>query len=128
MDMNSSLFSTAMQNIMQKSQKFDAKAYQFVVDALDYAVTNMQDGEGKHVSAEQLLKGFRNFALEKFGPMSMTILREWGIQKCADVGEIVFNLIAEGAFEKQPDDRPEDFIELYSFEEAFLAPFQPKMI
>ena len=43
-----------------------------------------------------------------------------------DFGEMVFNLIEYGVFSKNEQDSKEDFSAIYSFEEAFIKPFQPK--
>ncbi|MGY8688984.1 MAG: Minf_1886 family protein, partial [Verrucomicrobiales bacterium] len=61
-----------------------------------------------------------------FGPMVMTVFEEWGIHSCADFGEIVFNLIEARVFGKTDDDKKENFVGHYDFEEAFVRPFLPK--
>ncbi len=57
--------------------------------------------------------------------MAYTLLREWGVHSCADVGDMVFELIDEGMFGKQDSDTREDFRDHYDFDEAFLLPFRP---
>ena len=54
-----------------------------------------------------------------------TVLNEWGITRCADFGDIVFNLIEYNVFSKTENDRREDFTEVFDFDEAFVKPFQP---
>ena len=39
------------------------------------------------------------------------------------MGEIVFLFIENGVFGKQDSDSLDDFSEIYTFEEAFVAPF-----
>ena len=58
--------------------------------------------------------------------MAATLLSEWGIHRCADIGDMVFLLIQEGAFGKQDNDRQEDFVEIFTFENAFITPFLPQ--
>ena len=53
------------------------------------------------------------------------MLNSWGVKRCTDFGDIVFNLIEYNVFSKTDNDRREDFTDLYSFEEAFLKPFLP---
>ena len=53
------------------------------------------------------------------------MLAEWGVTRCADFGEIVFNLIEYNMFSKTDQDRREDFEEVFEFEEAFVKPFLP---
>ena len=53
------------------------------------------------------------------------MLNKWGITRCADFGDIVFNLIEYNVFSKTENDRREDFSEVFDFEEAFVKPFLP---
>jgi len=58
--------------------------------------------------------------------MAGTLMNEWNVKQCEDVGKMVFNLVEEGMFGKQDSDKKEDFIPLYTFYDAFTAPFLPK--
>ena len=79
------------------------------------------------MSGQQLLEGIREFALRQYGPMAITVLDEWGVRRCEDFGEIVFNLVdhGHGLFGKTETDSREDFKGGYDFEEAFKKPFLP---
>ena len=78
-----------------------------------------------HVSAEELLEGFRRIALREFGPMAPTVLNYWGIASCRDIGEMVFSLVEAGAFGRTENDRIDDFESGFDFREAFVVPFLP---
>jgi uncharacterized repeat protein (TIGR04138 family) len=80
---------------------------------------------GGHVSAGELLEGFRLHALKEFGPMTTLVLDHWGIRSCADIGRMVFLLVEAGAFGRTENDSVEDFEGGYDFHEAFVAPFLP---
>jgi uncharacterized repeat protein (TIGR04138 family) len=127
--MQRELIDQAINRIISTEKRFDREAYFFVKEALDYTAlenSNKKPGNSKHVSAAQLLYGFRDLALSEFGPMAATLFNEWGIKRCADIGDMVFLLINEGVFGKQDNDRREDFKELFSFEQVFVAPFLPQ--
>ena len=79
----------------------------------------------RHVTGRELLEGLRVYALDQYGPLAKTVLNAWGIHKCPDFGDIVFNLIEYNIFSKTDNDRREDFADLYSFEDAFVKPFMP---
>lgn len=122
-------FKEAIIRVISRDKRFEPEAFLFLKEALDYTVQEASDDSdenSKHVTAEQLLYGFRDLALKEFGPMAATLFSEWGIHRCADIGDMVFLLIHEGAFGKQDNDREEDFVEIYTFENAFVAPFLPK--
>ena len=60
--------------------------------------------------------------------MVLTVFEYWGIGRCEDFGQMVFNLIQVGVFGKNDTDRIEDFSGGYSFEDAFVRPFQPSPV
>ncbi|HKB57309.1 MAG TPA: Minf_1886 family protein [Lacunisphaera sp.] len=124
-------FSEIVGLICKEDTRFDRKAYAFVRQALDHTVKELKrknperTGKSQHVSGAELLQGIRAHALEQFGPMTKTVLTSWGIRRCPDFGDIVFNLIEYNVFSKTENDRREDFADLYDFDEAFVKPFQP---
>ena len=120
--------------ICKEDSRFDRKAYTFVRQALDHTVKEMKrktperTGKSQHVSGAELLQGIRAYALDQFGPLTMTVLGSWGIRRCTDFGDIVFNLIEYNVFSKTENDRREDFSDIYDFDEAFVKPFQPATV
>ncbi len=121
-------FDTAVENILEREKRFDAGAYFLLKEALDFTLkrTREESGEERHVSGKELIHGFRDHALQEFGPMAFTLLREWGVNACSDIGDMVFELIEEGMFGKQDSDTREDFADHYDFAEAFLLPYLPQ--
>ncbi|MBI23899.1 MAG: hypothetical protein CMN05_09955 [Roseibacillus sp.] len=121
-------FDTAVENILAREKRFDAGAYFLLKEALDFTLkrTREESGEERHVSGKELIHGFRDHALQEFGPMAFTLLREWGVNACSDIGDMVFELIEEGMFGKQDSDTREDFADHYDFAEAFLLPYLPQ--
>jgi uncharacterized repeat protein (TIGR04138 family) len=57
--------------------------------------------------------------------MAITLLNEWGIGKCQDFGEVVFNMVESGLLAKTEKDTREDFKQGYDFTNAFRKPFWP---
>ncbi len=122
-------FEQSVASILKRDGRFDPQAYFFLKDALDFTLKRIADsnsGEQRHVSGPELLTGCRDHALEQFGPMASTLMREWGIRKCQDIGDMVFHLIEEQVFGKQDSDSKEDFSEIFDFEQALASPFIPK--
>ncbi len=117
--------------ICKEDPRFDRKAYDFIRLGLDHAVKELKKKDAtrltrsRHVSGPELLEGLRVYALEQYGPLSKTVLNSWGVKRCSDFGEIVFNLIEYNVFSKTDNDRREDFTDLYSFDDAFVKPFLP---
>jgi uncharacterized repeat protein (TIGR04138 family) len=117
--------------ICKEDPRFDRKAYDFVRLGLDHTVKEIRKkdasrtGKSRHVTGPELLDGLRVYALEQYGPLTKTVLHSWGVKKCKDFGDIVFNLIEYNAFSKTENDRREDFANLYDFDDVFVKPFLP---
>ncbi|MGB2403413.1 MAG: Minf_1886 family protein [Akkermansiaceae bacterium] len=121
-------FTDAVEAINLKQESYDSGAYYFLKDALDFTVRRAMesnDGKHRHVAASELLIGFRDFAIQEFGPMASTMMTEWGVRTCSDIGSMVFELIEEGVFGKQDSDTREDFSEIFPLIESLEAPFSP---
>jgi uncharacterized repeat protein (TIGR04138 family) len=122
-------FEEALAKIEAKDPRYHREAYLFVREALDHTQKTIgKDARGRirHVTGQELLIGIREFALQQFGPMTMTVLEEWGIRCCQDFGEIVFNMVEVSWLAKTEKDSRADFADGYDFEEAFRKPFLPK--
>lgn len=120
-------FEASVNQILAKETRFEAGAYFLVREALDFTIDRIakeSDGENRHVTGKELLLGFRDYTLREYGPMSATLLHDWGLEECRHVGEIVFLFIEEGIFGKQDSDTLEDFCDVFDFQEAFTEPFK----
>ncbi len=97
-------------------------AYEFVLESCRKAWTN-QTNEGPystHYSGQQVRwKSFANTALEQFGTKAKSVLNRWGVFRCEDFGEIVFNLVNAHLLLARPHDSRDDFRRGYDFDEAF---------
>jgi uncharacterized repeat protein (TIGR04138 family) len=119
----------AIEAIVKRDPRFHPAAYIFLKEALDFTLKKIMDsnqGRARHVSGAELLHGFRELAVQQFGPMTSTLLGEWGLHTCSDVGDMVFLLIEEQVFGKQDSDTKEDFADVFSFQQAFVDPFLPQ--
>jgi uncharacterized repeat protein (TIGR04138 family) len=129
--MQDSDFAEVVALICKDDARFHRKAYDFVRLGLDHTVkelkkkANEREERSRHVSGHELLDGLRVFALDQFGPMAKTVLNSWGVVRCRDFGDIVFNLIEYKVFSKTEADRPEDFDALFDFDDAFIKPYLP---
>jgi len=122
-------FDEAVELILARDQRYSRNAYTFVREALDYTqklIGKEARGQIRHVSGQELLDGIRQFALQQFGPMTVTVFEEWGVHNCRDFGEIVFNMVEIGLLAKTEKDTRDDFQNGYDFTEAFRKPFWPQ--
>ena len=121
-------FAEALDSIVASDPRYTRDAYVFLRDALDFTTKQQKKIKGamvRHVAGPELLEGVRQYALQEFGPMVMTVFSSWGIHCCEDIGHMVFNLIEAGIFGKTEEDSLEDFKNVYDFKEAFAKPFTP---
>ena len=123
--------------LLRKDRRYHFDAYVFVFEALRYAQEklgmgsdppaggDLDDVEGgeRHVTGQDLCEAIRRYANEQYGLMAQSVLNHWGIQSTGDLGEIVFNLIEIGKMRKTPDDRREDFENVFDLGEALREGF-----
>jgi len=107
-------------DILKKDARFDPRAYDFVLQVIAEATESAKG----HVTGAELLDWFRDLALDAYGPLAYTVLTDWGIHTCEDVGDIVFSLYDSKRIGKTDSDSPADFIGGYDFREEFLGPYR----
>jgi uncharacterized repeat protein (TIGR04138 family) len=110
---------------IRRNAPFPQEAFQFVREGLAHTV-KMFHGDGtssseRHVSGPQLCLGLRDYAIQTYGMLALTVLSRWGIRSTGDFGRIVFAMIDAGLMRKSDDDTLTDFVDVYDFEEAFAA-------
>lgn len=140
--MNTANFDEALDQIVLKDPRYQRDAYLFVREALDHtqklvnkgaktearqaaSTEDVVEGKVRHVTGQELLAGIRDYALDQYGPMTLTVLNEWGVQRCEDFGELVFNMVENHLLAKTKKDSRDDFKGGYDFDEAFRKPFLP---
>jgi uncharacterized repeat protein (TIGR04138 family) len=114
--MNQQFFSV-VDTICEKDTRYKREAYEFVMEALTF--TQKRFRRDKHVSGEELLTGIRQLLQRKFGLMTLTVLKHWGVQSTEDFGHIVFNLVQHKVLSKTEEDTLESFRNGYDFHEVF---------
>jgi len=122
-------FDEVVERLYGQDPRFSRDAYHFTREALDYTqklISRENKGAVRHVTGQELLEGIRQFALQQYGPMTMTVLEEWGVNNCRDFGEIVFNMVESGLLAKTEKDTREDFRKGYDFTDAFGKPYWPQ--
>jgi len=122
------IFDEALEQILARDARYHRDAYHFLREALDFTQRNQPReprAKIRHVTGQELLDGIRRFALEQFGPMAVTVLEEWGVRRCEDFGDMVFNMVEARLLAKTDQDSRDDFRGGYDFAEAFKKPFLP---
>lgn len=106
-----------LDRLRERHPRFHETAYLFVLSALHHVIERLP--EPRHINGRELAEGMRELALDRFGPMARTVLEYWGIRSTRDLGDMVFALVECGVLIKQDGDSPEDFDDVFDFEEAF---------
>ena len=122
------LFAQAVARLCARDRRYPPEAYLFLHEGLLRTLKKVQETEKKtrQITGAELADGLREFALEQYGPLAMTVLARWNVRATRDFGELTFALLAAGLLGKTEEDRIEDFDDLFSFDDAFRAPFRPK--
>ena len=123
-------FDTVLDVILAKDVRYTREAYHFLKDALDFTQKTIgkenHGGTRHHVTGQELLDGLRQYSLQQFGPMTVTVFEEWGVLSCKDFGELVFNMVESGLLAKTDRDSRDDFQNGYDFTDAFCKPYWPE--
>ncbi|MFH1302934.1 MAG: Minf_1886 family protein [Planctomycetota bacterium] len=121
---------TSATNLSRPKLQYHPNAYDFVFEALQEAqeiyartIINENEQEEAHVSGQELLEGVRALALKQFGLMTTTVFKQWGVKTTKDFGKMVFEMIEHGRMRKTENDRLEDFVDLYDFEQVFNSDY-----
>jgi len=91
-------------------------------------VDAFREKANRHIAGPDLCWGLRDLALEKWGAMAPAVLGAWGIRRTRDFGRLVFALVENDLLQKQPEDRLEDFDNVFDFERAFRGSFTIKLV
>ena len=84
-------------------------------DPKDLGAAESEEPE-RHQTGQELCEAIRLYALEQYGYMAKSVLNYWGVKCTDDFGEMVFNLINIGQMKKTPQDRREDFHDVFDFD------------
>lgn len=108
---------------------YPPEAYDFVQQGLSFTVQDIHGRAAKprasrHVSGQQLCEGIRLYALNQYGMLAGTVLRNWNISSTLDLGRIVFALIEAGQMQRTDEDTIEDFRNVFDFKTAFEAEYR----
>lgn len=124
-----------LKSIMRNAGGYSPNAYTFIRDGLGHTVGIVHgpdalqtpptdEDESRHVSGRQLCLGLRDYAIQRYGLLSKTVLNHWGVHDTEDFGKIVFALVDAGLMRKTDDDTLEDFQGVFDFDEEFVASFR----
>ena len=115
-------FLDKIEKVLRENHQYKFEAYSFVMAGLHSTVSKFE--KPRHISGKELLEGIREYALDQFGPLARTVLNYWGIHGTDDFGKIVFALVEAGILRKQPEDKLEDFKDVYQFKDVFGRRFE----
>ena len=118
-------FHSIISTICRQDSRYYPEAYGFVMEALSFSQKKFK--KSKHISGGELLAGIKALLLKKFGPMTMAVLRHWGIKATDDFGNIVYNLVENRVLAKDIHDHYESFKNAYDFDEVFNKGYRKQL-
>ena len=111
-----------IERIVELDSRYKVAAYAFVLLALNYTLAKLE--RRRHVTGKELLQGIREFGIAQYGPMAKTVFNYWGVSATRDFGEIVFSLVEHKLLGKTEEDKIEDFVDIYDFEDEFVRKYR----
>lgn len=100
---------------------FDRRA-RGVLDPAVAAAVDQSEGPSalnRNISGVDLCWALRDFARQRWGLLAGVVLKQWGVTRTEDFGNIVFGLVTHGFMYKEAHDSIEDFRGVFDFREAF---------
>jgi uncharacterized repeat protein (TIGR04138 family) len=127
------MFHPKLADLVRRDPRYAYEAYEFVFAALAHTQKLLgrtpseekvpQEEASHHVSGPELLQGIRDLALREFGRMARTVFRCWGINRTADFGEIVFNLVDAKLMSKTSEDDRLDFHDVFDLDRVLVEEY-----
>ena len=111
--------------ICESDPRYKDDAYEFVLEALSFTQKKLQ--RSRHVTGKELLDGIKDLLIEKFGPLTLTVLQHWGVNATEDFGHIVFNMVEKKILSKTEEDNIESFRNVYDFEVEFKKGYRDRL-
>jgi uncharacterized repeat protein (TIGR04138 family) len=123
--------------LCRRDPRYAYEAYEFLFAALAYTqkvldrtpslAPGEEPGPSHHVRGQELVAGVRDLALREFGLMARTVFRLWGVNRTADWGEIVFNLVDASLLSTTAQDRREDFHDVFDLDQVLVRDFKIRL-
>lgn len=133
---------TPIELLLQQDPRYPIEAYQFLRDALSYASETLgygnrgrievddpleaSPGKENHLTGNELCEAIRQYAIDQYGLMAISVLSSWNIKATDDFGEIVYHMIEIGLMKKSDEDKKEHFHSVYDFQDVFVNQFEIK--
>jgi uncharacterized repeat protein (TIGR04138 family) len=132
-----------LMGVLARDARYSLDAYEFVILTFDFLRTRQRvsqaqggrkrtrtsDGpaapQAEHFSGQELCRGFCDLARREFGGLAAYVVAGWGVRSTSDIGEVVYNLIASGDFEKTPEDARSDFDDVFDLMAALRDQREP---
>ena len=111
-----------LEEISNEDDRYCTEALKFVYDGLQYTIGHA--GGTGHISGQVLCQGLKNMAIEKWGKLAKLVLENWNIKSTRDFGEIVYLMVLNKWMSVNPDDKIEDFDNVYDFKTVFEDQFE----
>ena len=123
-------FETAVKRIVVKDSRYNADAYEFVGEAVNYTALKLKKDranvQARHVTCLELLYGVSEYARKQFGPMAGDLFENWGLISSQAIGNVVFNMINEQLLSASENDSVDQFDGGPSFYDLFRKPYIPE--
>ena len=122
-------FRDDLAGVLARDPRYTIHAYEFVFESLEFTKSlkvkararmkaRGRKSTSRHVSGRELCEGVKRLALRDYGLMAQAVLARCGIRSTSDVGNIVYNLIESGDFQRSPTDSRSDFDDVFDFDVA----------
>lgn len=112
---------TLLADIIKSDKRHSHRAYSL----FGHSLRHFCQGDGNSSRAHIVADCFTHFTIDRFGPMSAHVLKEWGVESADDFADMVANIVQRSESFPMTEDDVEELREGFNFEAAFVEPFEP---
>ena len=97
---------------------FHPNAKMFALEVMGYIGTMFGT---QHCDGIRYCANFLELSASRFGMLAPTVLETWEINSSEDLGQMIFEMTEEKMIGKSPQDKIEDFNEIFKTQEYFAS-------
>ena len=114
----------SLAEVVRQDGRYPLPAFVFLNECLVRAAKDVHGEQSDpprpmHVTGQQLCRGIRDEAVDRWGMLAGTVLAKWNIHSTIDFGNMVYLLIDNDLMHRAEQDSLEDFRDVFDFGEAF---------
>ncbi len=106
----------SVEKYLETHKEYEPWAYAFIYGSLSHAASlyKLPRNKEAHITAAQLCEAICSLAIQEFGLIAQTVMKQWGIKTTKDLGAVVYVLVQCEMMRQSENDKQEDFVDVFN--------------